>query len=76
MVLGSIGDSACASGEMRSLAPDVLSRFCLLADEYFAKVVPRQLAEGQYAPDPQQVVRGQAGDASGCDFGLMILVPL
>ena len=53
MTLRSVGVGV----EMRPLASDVVSRFLLLAGEYFTKVVPRQLAQGQRAPDSQQVTR-------------------
>lgn len=43
---------ADAGPKMAELAPDVADRFALLADQYFSRHVPRQLAEGSAPPEP------------------------
>ena len=62
MGLGGMGGTAGVPVKVRSLVAEVQRRFVLLADVHFARVVPRQLAEGQQGRiDPHQTVRRRGG---------------
>lgn len=62
MALGGSGGTDGVPAKLTSLPAEVGRRFVLLADVYFARVVPRQLGEGQQGhPDQQQMVPSRGG---------------